>query len=205
MRSRGAACGVVDIGFVVERMVGILAVGADAVEKTVGLVAAPRHEGRIAHADVVLLPAARRERPVIDRGELAGRGVEVALRAVPRSQRETHVVAVDRSGPLLHEAAERSLGLGVAQLHGAGRQVVIDRLAVVAARRAQDPAGTQEFVAGIAPAPRIEEFGTPVEQPAERLRGFGRGREGPHDAPRGKKNRQNEVFAHIRQFTERQR
>ncbi len=171
---------VVDVGAVVERMVGIFAAVADAVEMVVGPVVVAPGELDIAHADVVLLAARAAQCPVVGPLEVFARTPHVANRAVERRQREAHVVAEDRVGIALLELPERRLGIGRAQLHGAGRQVEVDLLPEQQLLGGQRLPRPEKLVPGIAPPAAVEEVAPPVESrgPLRRLRCCGAERQG---------------------------
>ena len=175
-------------------MVGVLAARLHTVEVTVGFVVAAGAEGRIAHADVVLRLALRAERPVIHLGEGAGRSGHVARRAVVRCQREKHVVAEDRTGPPLHETLQRPLGIPVAQLDGAGRQIELDLLAFVAVVGREPLLRPQKFVAGVVPAAVVEQLDAAVDE----SEGFGFGGAPRTDAeePRDEDRQDDRIAAH---------
>ena len=163
LRPAGPSFGIVDIGFVVERVVGVLAAAADPVEMPVGRLVIAGGELHIPHPDVVLFAARRAQGPVLGPFERLPGLAHVTRGAVERPQRETHVVGVNGAGITLLEVPERPFGIGAAQLHGAGGQVKVDLLDRRAVRRVRCRPGTQEFVPGIAPASEIEQVAAAFE------------------------------------------
>ena len=164
----GAPLGVVDVGPVVAGVVGILAVGGHAAEVVVGRHAVALGEGDVAHADVVLHTAARRETPAVGALESLARTLHVARRAVVGAQREAHVVGVDRAGIAHLEVAQHRLGVAVAQFDGASCQIEVDLLALGPIVGREGRAGSQELVPGVAPAAEAEQIAA-APQRGERL------------------------------------
>jgi hypothetical protein len=145
-------------------VIGVFAAAADAVEIVVRLPVVAPGERDVAHADVVLLAARRAQRLVIGLRESLAGLFHVPRGAVERTERETHVVGVDRFGITLREFAQSPFGIGAAQLHGAGGQVKIRLLGQQAVRRRQRRPDAQEFLPGVAPAAVIEQVaGAPRE------------------------------------------
>ena len=158
LRTAVTSFGVVDIGFVVTGVVDVFAAAADAVEIVVGLPVVAPGELDVAHADVVLLAARRAQRLVIGLSEGFAGLFHVPRGTVERTERETHVVGVDRFGITLREFAQGPFGVGTAQLHGAGGQVKFRLLGQQAVRRRQRRPDAQEFLPGVAPASVIEQI-----------------------------------------------
>ena len=106
----------------------------------------------------------RAQRLVIGLRESLAGLFHVPRGAVERTERETHVVGVDRFGITLREFAQGPFGIGAAQLHGAGGQVKIRLLGQQTVRRRQRRPDAQEFLPGVAPAAVIEQVaGAPRE------------------------------------------
>ena len=100
---------------------------------------------------------------------------------------------MDRIGVPLFEFTQHPLGIGAAQFDGTRRQIVVDLLGPEPIRGVDHLAGTQQFVAGIAPAAVAEQIAGPPHQ------GFGIGVRGPGSgrAERQRQHqRQDPVFSH---------
>ena len=158
------AFGIVDIGFVIKRVVGIFALRADAVEIAERLVVIAVGEFDIAHANVVLLLARPAESFVIGLFESFAGAFHIALGAIVGAQREPHVVGIDRSGVTRFESAERGLGVTAAQLDGAGRQIEVDRLRRLAVGGRKRLPRLQELMPGVGPATEVEQRPAAVDK-----------------------------------------
>ena len=142
-------------------MVGIFAAGGNPLEIVVGRPVVPFGKGDIAHADVVLLAPRSAQGLVFDPFKRLARQFHVSDRTIVRAQGKAHVIGIDRAGIAGIEVAERSFGIGTAQLHGTGRQIVVDLLAGSPVGRFEGGPGLQEFMARIAPTTVVEQIASP--------------------------------------------
>ena len=191
--------GVIDIGFVIERMVGIGTLRRDAVEEVVGLGVVALREGSIARTNVVLLAARRAQPAAVDAPQRLARPGHLPFGAVERTEREAHVVGMDRTRIGRLEGAQRGSGILGAQLHGTDGEVVVglQPLATVVGRKRRT--GREEFVPGIAPAAESEEFPAPLERGPD----FGRRGPGLSGEEAERRGDRYEVIAHMNEVLHR--
>ena len=156
LRDTVAFLGVIDVGAIVACMIGILAVVGHPLETGIGLAVIAVQKLDIAHPHVVLLPAPGTQRAIVGFREVFARPLAVPRCAVERTEREPHVVGINRAGITLLEFAQSPFGIGASQLHGASRQVEIRFLHGAPLGRRQCLPGFEKFVARIAPASQVE-------------------------------------------------
>ncbi len=154
---------IIDVRFVIQGMIGILASAVDAAEITVSLGEVLVEKFDITHADIILLAPRSAQCPIIDGSKRFARTLQIAVGTIIRPQCEKRIVVVHRTGMTDDEAPQSPFGIVAAQLDGTGRQQEFDLLGSGPVDRSERLLRSQKLVPRIAPMPAVEQLAPPID------------------------------------------